>query len=378
MEEIPRTGQWVGSATNEHGEKSIVIFNVEPRTPDRAQLLLLKSLDGPRMVAQATLNWSANRLRDGRIENYHVYDLETDAFIRIEETPDYKNRSPDGTPIPLSSTYEGEVDSNRLWGAYEYSTGTKGTFELKRDIEAGKKEEVPPPYTWDQFKMEMARFRGRSAVYFRGHSCTSHRLETLFHRSGRFDMIDYVWRDLPRLRHTINAHSRYRYGKDRDDTLALLSLAQHHGYPTPLLDWSRSPYVAAFFAFACDKCEQWPVTRHKAVRIFAFDTEKWPRSTVQSLRDPMASIQFGEPDAHNNPRFVPQQSVAMLSTLHNIEALIHEEQKRLNQRFLHRFDIRADQRELAIEDLRLMGITPSSLYPGFEGVCRSLRMQYFR
>src|SRR5205085_1893422 len=29
-----------------------------------------------------------------------------------------------------------------------------------------------------------------------------------------------------------------------------MAYLRHHGFPSPLLDWSQSPYVAAFFAFA--------------------------------------------------------------------------------------------------------------------------------
>jgi FRG domain len=45
----------------------------------------------------------------------------------------------------------------------------------------------------------------------------------------------------------IQLFSLHRFPKP--DLYSYMVYLRHHGFPSPLLDWSRSPYVAAFFAF---------------------------------------------------------------------------------------------------------------------------------
>jgi hypothetical protein len=164
-----------------------------------------------------------------------------------------------------------------------------------------------------------------------------------------------------------------------DENGAFFNLVQHHGYPTPLLDWSYSPYVAAFFAYRSITNED---ARRAApddkVRILVLDQHQW-RADFNQLVQLLAAtphVSIGEFMAIENERMIPQQSASTVTNVDDIESYIRSKEEAAGKTYLSAVDLPVRDRCQVVRELRLMGITAGSLFPGLDGACEEIKERH--
>jgi len=284
-----------------------------------------------------------------------------------------------GVQTPTHADTEWEVMPKKILLKWGTNIGTNGEGWMVKT--EGQSPSLLTPRsdvtTWEQFKkfvltLEPYRFA------FRGHEKNTWRLRTAFHRTGRANLMKFMGQDVPALhRHLSGLTTHYFNLSDRLDYAAFLNLAQHHGYPTPILDWTHSPFVAAYFAFKDLRTKN--AEPDQKVRILILDATGWNANYERApvLMPGFLHMTMLEPLTTNNPRVLPQQSISSVTNVDDLETYVGEIENRAGKLYLSAIDLHVGEQRAVMQDLALMGITAGSLFPGLDGACLQLKERYF-
>ena len=269
---------------------------------------------------------------------------------------------------------------------------------------------------WDGFLEALKKYfpenEERNSWVFRGQPC-SHPLQSTLERKCRECAI--ASEEIPALETELIREFRRRYdGRDassvRNDTLYCMSIMRHYGAPTRLLDFTYSPFVAAYFAlqspaevpavwaFNGDWMRKQAMKKTKTIRL------KKERS---GARRPMMELR--RDDKHRNDstftplymrynrrkfvqsenplslirRLVIQQGIFLcpgditVSFMKNMKAMTGW--KKSANAIIFVFTMQKRERGDALEELHRMNVGRASLFPGLQGMAESFgdRLRFF-
>lgn len=223
--------------------------------------------------------------------------------------------------------------------------------------------------SWQSFRADaLASFAAtplerREHWWFRGQSNTGHTLVPSIDRGRTFahdaDREAYIGRLLREFRSEAQLVS-HAATLPEDEGFELL--ARHHGLPSPLLDFARSPWIAVFFAFAGSSGKP-----GDEVAVYAINKTKIPSSNLVPSATARPSLELVEDPAHVrfNRRALQQRGVFLrVSTASKpVEDLLGDG--------LSRWLLPAGERDLILTELDSMLLNATMLMYDLDGAART-------
>lgn len=230
-------------------------------------------------------------------------------------------------------------------------------------------------------------YRGNDSVLFRGHACASWRLIPKLSRvSLRARYLRH--KDLQAVEHQMLSDFErlavpYVRARQIQNKWDLLALAQHHGLPTRLLDWTSNPLVALWFAVEQPPPPPPPSVKGKkrpepeSAVVWAFDARERDFVDINAGTPFEVSKTMIFRPHHNEERIVAQAGwftvhkyMSQVNRFSDFEGIADQ------RRQLRKYLIAPSQFAAIRNELARCGITRASLFPDLSGLCQHITWKH--
>ena len=262
-------GQWIGTYTG--AATGNIIVNLDDRGDHYGGVAFLISMthgsEFPAAFAELRINKEEKVFTCKNVFLRQIYPHNKQPITPEE----LKSLYPEIT-FPREAEISGQWDNERLFLSWATDIGTNGSAELaKSNADTPSEYKSLATKDWNGYKNHISGLQNRRYL-FRGQN-EPWRLRTKFHRHGRADVGRFVREDVQALYKHLSAGTKHIFDlRDADQNGAFFNLVQHHGYPTPLLDWTYSPYVGLISPIAGLLMPRLRKTRIKKF-VFLFSTK---------------------------------------------------------------------------------------------------------
>jgi hypothetical protein len=228
--------------------------------------------------------------------------------------------------------------------------------------------------SWSEYKAQAsADLDSYGAYIYRGQRVAAWRLTSTVHRTALVrsipDIAGYVNHMIPQVHDAVEGWTGRSWDLSKPLGLAeFLAFLQHNGFPTPLLDWTASPYVAAYFAF---EAVNHFAPQSENVSIYSFNQSAWRSKFKQiyDVADQTPHVSILRPRTIGNHKLAMQQGCFTWANVSDVEEHI-----RLNETadeiYLRKYELKVTERPRVMRELDLMGISAVQLMPSVEAVCK--------